>query len=635
MKYGYVKLAAATPAITVGDCSGNARIITEMIADIEAKGAEIVLFPELSLTSACCGDLFTHPAFLEQAHLALDLIVKSTLHKNTISIVGAPVQHRSSVYNCAVVIYKGEIKGIVPKNILNNSANENRWFTCGKELPKESTARINGKTVPFNHNLLFSTPTFKFGVEIGNEANAPVSPGAVLATEGATIILNPNAGQAISGSFKKTKANIEQTSSRCKCAYLHAGSGWGESTSNSAYSGYCAIAECGEIIADTELFITESHYTISEIDIDRIAKRRMTDCNFQGNNTATEIVIDQEQGECKVLTRRIRPLPFIPEGNEYNQRLEEVFNIQANALARRIAHVHANTCVIGISGGLDSTLALLVAARACDICGKPHSDITAITMPGFGTTERTHSNAYTLMENLGVTIKEISIKEACLQHFKDIAHNAEVHDITYENSQARERTQILMDIANQQNGIVIGTGDLSELALGWATYNGDHMSMYSVNASVPKTLIRHIVKWATKNADNKKIAETLLDIIDTPVSPELVPAAENGEIKQKTEDLVGPYELHDFFIFHFIRNGYTPEKIYFLAQKAFEGSYTKEVIKKWLKTFLRRFFIQQFKRSCSPDGPITGSCNLNPQIGWTMPSDTCGKPWNEITDNLE
>lgn len=636
MKYGYIKTAVASPAITTGDSLYNAGKIVDIITELHLKEVELILFPELCLTSGSCGDLFTQPAFIQQCQKALEVVVKATAGKECIAIIGAPVYNKGSLYNSAIVVHNGKIAGIVPKKQLCNTIqNEGRWFTSGATLPKGSTIEIMGKMVPICNEAIFTTPSYSFGIEIGCEAQAPLPHGAIVATQGASIILNPGMARAVAGGYESTRTAIEQQSARYKCGYLYASAGWGESTSNAAYSGYCSIAECGTLLKETELFQTTSHYTISEIDIDRITKKRIADKNFHDCRTAIEIAIPQKESLSSTITREIQATPFIPQGKMREKRMEEIFNIQANALARRIAHIHASTCIIGISGGLDSTLALLVTAKACDICNKPHSDIVAITMPGFGTTERTHNNAHKLMQSLGVTIMEISIKEACLQHFSDIGHDPEKHDITYENSQARERTQILMDIANQKNGIVIGTGDLSELALGWATYNGDQMSMYSVNASVPKTLIQHIVRWVALNAENDETKSTLLDILDTPISPELVPADHNGEIKQKTEDLVGPYELHDFFIYHFIHNGYTPEKIYFMARHAFKEKYSCEVIKKWLLTFMRRFFTQQFKRSCSPDGPITGNCNLNPQIGWVMPSDTSVIPWIELTDKTE
>ena len=414
---------------------------------------------------------------------------------------------------------------------------------------------------------------------------------------------------------------------------MHANSGWGESTSNAVHSGYNAIAECGNIVAEGERFKTESNCTIADIDIEKARNSRRGDSNFTCNSI--EYVKIEQQGHENIEPERVfNPLPFIPTSNNAKERLEEIFMIQATALARRIEHTRATTCVIGISGGLDSTLALLVTEKACHIAGKSNKDIIAITMPGFGTSGRTYNNAIKLMQNMGVSIKEISIKEACIQHFKDIEHDIDKHDITYENSQARERTQILMDIANQTNGIVIGTGDLSELALGWATYNGDHMSMYGVNASVPKTLMQHLVRYVAENSTNKEVRTTLLDIIDTPISPELIPADNNGNIKQKTEDLVGPYELHDYFLYHTLRYAFSPAKLYMLATQSFEDKYDGATIKKWLTTFCRRFFAQQFKRSCMPDGPKIGSCGLSPRGEWKMATDTCSTLWTDECNSL-
>ena len=437
------------------------------------------------------------------------------------------------------------------------------------------------------------------------------------------------------GTHRHLRNRIEQQSARYSCSYIYACSGWGESTSNSVYSGYCAIAECGEIVAESKRFATEGHYTITEVDVEKSTAMRRGKSTFAVPSAINEIRIAQEENRSTDFTRQFDKSPFIPKDEkERAAYYEEIFTIQATALAGRLAHTHAKSAVIGISGGLDSTLALLVTVKACDILGKPHSDITAVTMPGFGTSGRTYSNAVTLMQKLGTTIMEIPIREACIQHFKDIGHDTDLHDVTYENAQARERTQILMDIANKQNGIVIGTGDLSELALGWATYNGDHMSMYGVNASVPKTLIRDIVRWVADSYNDKETAATLHDIIDTPISPELIPADNEGNIKQKTEDLVGPYDLHDFFLYNFIRYGYSPEKIFFMANRTFDNIYDNTTIKKWLSTFMRRYFMQQFKRSCMPDSPKTCGCNLSPQDGWIMTSDTSSNIYTEACNNL-
>lgn len=635
MKYGFTRIATAVPAITAGDCRNNAKAIANIATNLAREEAELILFPELCLTSSCCGDLFLQHTFIKECEAAISEIADSTKELNPIIIFGAPVQYNNALYNSAIVMHRGVITAIVPKKTLNNGiANEYRWFASGNTLPNNATARVASQDIPMLKEAIFKTPGYSFGIEIGNESEAPLTHGALLACNGAEIILNPSASNELADSNRQTKNRIEADSRRYKSCYIYANSGCGESTSHSVHAGYSAIAECGNIITESERFKTESSYTIADIDIEKIKNSRRGDNNFTNCDIAY-INIEQEMNEYSNPKRIFNPLPFIPTGDKAKERLEEIFMIQATALAQRIRHTRATTCVIGISGGLDSTLALLVTEKACLLAGKTNKDIIAITMPGFGTSGRTYNNAIKLMNNMGVTIKEISIKEACIQHFKDIEHDINIHDITYENSQARERTQILMDIANQRNGIVIGTGDLSELALGWATYNGDHMSMYGVNASVPKTLMQHLVRHVAENCTNPEVKVTLLDIIDTPISPELIPADNEGNIKQKTEDLVGPYELHDFFLYHFIHNGFSPEKIFFMAKKAFEGTYDAETIKKWLTTFMRRFFIQQFKRSCMPDGPVTGKCNLSPQGGWIMPADIVGTVWNEACNKIE
>ena len=633
MKYGFTRTATAVPAITAGNCRSNATAIAATVKELADKGVEIILFPELCLTSANCGDLFLQQTFIKECEQAIADIAESTKESNAVFVFGAPIQHNNALYNSAVVMHRGDIKGIVPKKILNNGMSyEQRWFTSGNHLPATATVKVAGQNAQMLKEAIFATDSYRFGIEIGNESLAPMMPGAALACNGAEIIMNPSASEELADGNRQTKNRIEADSRRCKSIYMHANSGQGESTSRATYAGYNAISECGNIIAEGERFLTSTSCTIADVDIEKVRNSRRCDSNFVGN-TIAYVDIEQETTFTEP-EREFNPLPFIPAGNTAKERLEEIFMIQATALAQRIRHTRSATCVIGISGGLDSTLALLVTDKACKLAGKASGDIIAITMPGFGTSGRTYNNAMKLMENMGVTIKEISIKEACIQHFKDIEHDIDKHDITYENSQARERTQILMDIANQKNGIVIGTGDLSELALGWATYNGDHMSMYGVNASVPKTLMQHLVRHVAMNNTNEDVKATLLDIIDTPISPELIPADNNGNIKQKTEDLVGPYELHDFFLYNFIHNGFSPEKIYFMAKKAFEEAYDAETIKKWQTTFMRRFFIQQFKRSCMPDGPVTGLCNLSPQGGWIMPADINGTAWNDACSNL-
>ena len=622
MEYGFVKVAAIVPKLSIGNPQRNAESIIAAIEKCE-KGTEIILLPELCLSSSSCTDLFMLPLLTAECEKALEKIAESTKTAGQIIVIGTPVRHRNSLFNCMAVIYRGEIKCLVPKK-----SHSNRQFADGALICNSETITISGKQVPFVTDGTITTPSFTLGIEIGEEADAPLPYSARQAMNGAHIILNPSSRTEGAGSHKLLKERIKQQSRRCKCVYIYAASGWGESTSNAVHGGYCAIAECGKIIAESNRFITESHILTTEADVEKTMNRRLGDNNFAGMPQNEPFRICTTAEASATFCRKFNPTPFIPTKDERHDRYEEIFTIQATALARRMEHTCSRSAVIGVSGGLDSTLALLVTAKALDILKRPHNDIIAITMPGFGTTDRTYRNALCLIEKLGATMMEISIKDACIQHFKDIDHDISNHDTTYENSQARERTQILMDIANKMNGMVIGTGDMSELALGWATYNGDHMSMYGVNASVPKTLIQHIVRWVAENCGDNATKSTLLDILDTPISPELTPADDNGNIKQKTEDLVGPYELHDFFLYHFIRNRFSPEKIYFMAQRAFEGTHSDETIRKWLKTFIRRFFTQQFKRSCMPDGPKTGNCNLNHTYGWDMPADCSHELWS-------
>ena len=632
MRYGFVKAVAASPVISVADCYGNAQNIIEIVS--ANKEAELILLPELCLTSCSCGDLFTQPHFIQACNRAIAQIAESTADSDAILVFGAPVENLNSLYNCSIVVHKGEIIGIVPKHCPDSLNGENRWFTSAERIPDGSCANIAGKQAPFIKKGVFRTPTYTFGIEIGCDATMPDAPGARLAAAGAQIILNPSTGQAVAGTHKALKNRITEQSARYCCGYIYASNGWGESTGIGIYPGYCAIAECGEMIVESSRFKTTAQCITTETDCEKATGLRKGNNSFAQPVAVKDVYIPQVVSQSITLTRHFPAQPFVPQGYTLEEYCNEVFEIQATALAKRLVHTHAKSCVLGISGGLDSTLALLVTAKACDIIGLPHSSITAVTMPGFGTSGRTYNNAITLMQALGTTIREISIKDACIQHFKDIEHDIDIHDVTYENSQARERTQILMDLANRMNGIVVGTGDLSELALGWATYNGDHMSMYGVNASVPKTLMQHIVRWVAANCEDKTCKATLLDIVDTPISPELTPADDKGNIKQKTEDLVGPYELHDFFLYNFVRNGFSPEKIFFLAGKAFGNRYDKDTIKKWLKTFMWRFFTQQFKRSCMPDGPRVGSCNLSAK-SWAMPSDVNPRMFSELCNRLE
>ncbi len=630
MEYGFIKVATTSPLTSVADCKFNAQEIASLIGKLSLEKAELITFPELCITSCNCGSLFTQPFFIKKAEEALCTLLSAGKASNSIIIVGLPVEYNGKLYNCAAVMHRGCIKGISAQN------NPEGPFASSSTLPDCATATLCGQEAPIGSNLLYRTPSFTFGIEIGCDAQSPLAPSTLQAIAGAEIIVNPTATEAEAGAIEKHKEQMAAHSRRCMCGYLYANAGYGESTSNAAYSGYNAIYEKGTLLAEATPFTNKSSYSISEIDIEKLRKLRITSKYFAtegtGNSLRT-INIAQEAETGATLTRTFDASPFIPQ-KDAQKRYEEIFAIQALALAKRVEHTRAQSCVIGISGGLDSTLALLVTAQAFDTIGKERSNIIAVTMPGFGTTDRTYNNAIALMESLGVTTREIPIRKACIQHFKDIEHDINNHDVTYENSQARERTQILMDIANQCNGIVVGTGDLSELALGWATYNGDHMSMYGVNASVPKTLMQHIVRYVAGKSRDEKVRTTLLDIVDTPISPELIPADEQGNIKQKTEDLVGPYELHDFFLYNFIRYGFSPAKIAFMAEKAFKGTHDRATIKKWLTTFLRRFFTQQFKRSCMPDAPKVGSCNLARQSGWAMPADTCFTLWMEECEKL-
>ena len=634
MNYGFVKVAAAVPRVKVADCKFNSERLEGLITIAEGKGVQILTFPEMCITGYTCGDLFAQQLLLEQAEMALIQILNSTRQLDIISILGMPVVVNSTVINAAVVIQKGKILGVVPKTYLPNYKEfyEQRWFTSALQV-SENSVRLCGQIVPMGNNLLFETAETTFGIEICEDLWATVPPSSSLALQGAEIIFNLSADDEGIGKHNYLCSLISQQSARCISGYVFSSSGFGESTTDVVFAGNGLIYENGYLLARSERFCMEEQLIINEIDVECIRAERRVNTTFAANKAncpgkeAVRISTEFVNSKDLNLTRTFNPHPFVPQGSELNSRCEEIFSIQIAGLAQRLLHTGAKTAVIGISGGLDSTLALLVCVKTFDKLGLSRQDILGITMPGFGTTDRTYHNAIDLMNSLGVSIREISIREACIQHFKDIGHDLNIHDVTYENSQARERTQILMDIANQTWGMVIGTGDLSELALGWATYNGDHMSMYGVNAGIPKTLVKHLVQWVAENGMDEASKATLLDIVDTPISPELIPADENGEIKQKTEDLVGPYELHDFFLYYFLRFGFRPSKIYFLAQTAFSGVYDDETIKKWLQTFFRRFFNQQFKRSCLPDGPKVGSISISPRGDWRMPSDASSAAW--------
>ena len=641
MKYGFVKVAAAVPAVKVADCKFNAQQIDTQIAIADGKGVQIIVFPELCITGYTCADLFGQTLLMEEAEIALMQIMNNTRQMDIISIVGMPLVVNATLMNCAVALQKGKILGIVPKTYLPNHKEntETRWFSSASDHT-ETSIRLCGQNVPFGTNLLFDTAETCFGIEMGEDVWAPVPPSSNLSLKGAEIIFNTAAVTESIGKYAYLHSLLSQQSARCLSGYVYSSCGFGESTTDVVFGGNGLIYENGTLLAASERFSLKEQLIISDIDVERIRNERRVNTTFAANmaqckdqpaiHISTELVNQRDL----ILTRPIEAHPFVPQGDALNQRCEEIFEIQVMGLAKRLIHTNSKSVVVGISGGLDSTLALLVCVKTFDKLDLPRKGIVGITMPGFGTTDRTYNNALHLMSSLGITIHEISIKEACIQHFKDIDHDMTKHDVTYENSQARERTQILMDFANKINALVIGTGDLSELALGWATYNGDHMSMYGVNGSIPKTLVKYLVNWVALNGVDYESRNTLLDIVDTPISPELIPADEQGNIKQKTEDLVGPYELHDFFIYHFLRFGFRPSKIFFLAATAFRGEYNEETIKKWLTTFCRRFFQQQFKRSCLPDGPKVGSVGLSPRGDWRMPSDACATLWLKECEEL-
>ena len=636
MKYGFVNVAAAVPTVKVADVDYNVQQVESLIAQAEGRGIEVIVFPELCITGYTCQDLFKEQLLLDRAEQGIIMLLDFTRKLDVISIVGAPVVINGLLYNCSVVIQGGNILGIVPKTYLPNYAEfyEKRWFASAQDLnPIDLYFAGNSVRVSVEPQVFVTSDGIKFGVEICEDVWAPIPPSNNLALAGADIIFNLSASDELIGKHAYLKSLLAQQSARTVSGYVYASCGFGESTQDVVYGGNALIYENGKLLVEGSRFSIQPQIQMCQIDIEKLRVERRQNTTFinaQRGAMAREI-------QCRLITprdfellRHIDSHPFIPKEEDMQTSCEEILNIQVAGLAKRLYHINGTKAVIGISGGLDSTLALLVTVKAFDKLALDRRGIIGITMPGFGTTDRTHNNAMKLMETLGVTIREINIAKAVTQHFEDIGQSAKVHDVTYENSQARERTQILMDVANKENAIVVGTGDLSELALGWATYNGDHMSMYGVNAGIPKTLIRFLVSYVA----GEMATETLLDIIDTPISPELIPADEQGNIKQKTEDLVGPYELHDFFIYYFLRYGFSPKKIFLLAQRAFADIYDEETIKKWLTTFCRRFFNQQFKRSCLPDGPKVGSVSLSPRGDWRMPSDASSSLWMKECEEL-
>ena len=645
--YGYVRIGAAVPKVHVADCIYNKEEIIKSIEDAHKKSVQVLTFPELSITGYTCADLFFQLPLVHAAEQAVKEIAEASAAMDMVIVLGVPVVADNQTFNCAVLLHQGRILGIVPKTFIPNYNEfyEERWFASAKDLIREEILYA-GQTVPIGSDLLFrcdTIPDLKIGVEICEDLWVPIPPSSYQAIYGATVLLNLSASTEQASKPTYRTQLIAQQSSRCIAAYVYASAGIGESTQDAVFSGHSMICENGAVFSETKAFCPESQLIYADVDLEILANDRRRHSTFadqlsqpDGQRFYREVLFSMETAPLQTLKRPLSPTPFAPaKGDVLDARCENIFRIQATGLARRFAHTHGNTFVIGISGGLDSTLALLVAAKACDFLKIDRTHILAVTMPGFGTTDRTYHNALDLMTALGVEKKEISIKDAALQHFKDIGHDSHVHDVTYENTQARERTQILMDLANKTNGLVVGTGDLSELALGWATYNGDHMSMYGVNAGVPKTLVRVLTNWIAQSKEfGEKASAILLDVLDTPISPELLPPDSNGKINQKTEDLVGPYELHDFFLFQILRFGFHPAKVLYLAEQAFGEQYDRDTLLKWLKNFYRRFFIQQFKRSCLPDGPKIGALGLSPRSDWRMPTDAFSRIWMDEVERL-
>ncbi|KNY27030.1 NAD(+) synthase [Pseudobacteroides cellulosolvens] len=635
MNYGFVKVGAAVPELKVADCEFNSGKIVEFINKADKEDCQIILFPELSITAYTCGDLFHQEILLEQSMTYLNSILENTRDTDIVAILGMPVKVDAQLFNSGVVIQSGEILGVVPKTYIPGYKEfyEERWFASGVKALSDSV-NLCGKSVPFGIDLLFDAANFNgacFGIEICEDLWVPVPPSSYQAMLGATMLFNLSASNEIIGKSEYRRELIKQQSAKCIAGYVYASSGIYESTTDVVFGGHALIAENGGVLSESERFSMEGQLLCCEIDVAKLNNDRMKNTSFMEadvKNKARKIGFNIKKTKLNDLCRFVDPHPFVPsDPGSLDKRCKEIFAIQTAGLAKRLLHTGMKNAVIGISGGLDSTLALLVTWKTFDMLGIPTENIHAITMPGFGTTDETYYNALNLMKSLNVTISEVDIKPACIQHFKDIGHDMAIHDVTYENVQARERTQILMDISNKIGGVVIGTGDLSELALGWCTYNGDHMSMYSVNCSIPKTLVKFLVGWVADNMSQQNTRTVLKKILSTPISPELLPPDEKGKINQKTEDIIGPYELHDFFLYHMIRYGASPDKILFLCRKAFNGRYEDEVIVKWLKTFLKRFFTQQFKRSCLPDGPKVGTISLSPRGDWRMPSDAEANLW--------
>lgn len=642
--FGFARVAAASPELRVADCDYNADQIIKVLEEAEQNQAEYLVLPELSITGYTCADLFLQHKLLDSALQALLKITAATAGRSLIVITGLPVAIKSRLFNCAAVIQNGRILGIVPKTCIPGYSEfyEPRWFAGADEL-EISELRIGGTTVPIGNDLIFvcaENSNLSFGVEICEDLWVPVPPSSLLAQAGAVLLFNPSASNELVGKADYRRQLVAGQSASCVAGYVYAGCNTGESTTDVVFGGHSLIAENGQMLAESERFTHESRMILADIDVPRIQYSRTVMGTFRagkGGRNYREVLYAepaQEHTERKLI-RAIGANPFVP-GNplQRDERCREILSIQTSGLMKRIRHIGTKQAVIGISGGLDSTLALLVAVRAMQLLGRPASDVLAVTMPGFGTTNRTYDNAVGLIKALGATLKIVDIKEACLQHFKDIGHDKDVYDLTYENVQARERTQILMDLANKNGGIVIGTGDLSELALGWCTYNGDHMSMYSVNSGIPKTLIQYVVAWYADHEADETVNKLLYSIIETGISPELLPPSATGEIVQLTENILGPYIVHDFFLYYMLRTGASPAKMLYLAQHAFGEAYSKAQLAEWLRVFINRFFSQQFKRSCLPDGPKVGTVSLSPRGDWRMPSDASAALWLREVEEL-
>lgn len=643
---GFLRVAAAVPMVKVADINSNIDSIYNLLLCLDKEGVELAVFPEMSLTAYTCGDLFHNETLLDACEDGLYRLLESSKELNLTFAVGLPVRNGNTLYNCAAICCRGQLLALVPKTYIPNYNEfyEKRWWS---PAPTEDIQlSYAGYNVNLSSRQIIEVAGAKVSIEICEDMWTPVAPSSYAALAGADVILNLSASDTLIGKHKYQQQLVVGTSAKLLCAYVYASAGFGESSTDLVFDGPAYIAEKGSLLASNTRWTIDEHYIVADIDLDAIAHDRIRMSSYQ--DCASRLGIDKIDyitiqsatiaTEKEKLIRNISPTPFVPKDRKHlADRCDEITDIQVAGLAKRLVATGCKHIVVGISGGLDSTLALLVAVRTFDRLGIDRKNIVAVTMPGFGTTGRTYNNAMTLMKELGVTIREISIIKAVEQHFADIGHDISVHDVTYENSQARMRTMLLMDIANQCGGMVLGTGDLSELALGWATYNGDHMSMYGVNASVPKTLVRFLVASFAKidsEEDKTALASALKDIVDTPVSPELIPADDKGNIVQKTEDLVGPYELHDFFLYYMLRYGFSPRRIFRLAKQAFDGAYDDKTISKWLTTFIRRFFSQQFKRSCLPDGPKVGSICLSPRGDWRMPSDACAALWLEECKSL-